>query len=60
MRAQIGPDNFAAQYLQEPVAPDGNMIRREWVRRSSAGNVAASLSRVAASASAGSTRESSG
>ena len=33
MRAQIGPDNFAAQYLQEPVAPDGNMIRREWVRR---------------------------
>ena len=33
MRVQIGPDNFAAQYLQEPVAPEGNMIRREWLRR---------------------------
>ena len=33
MRAQIGPDNFAAQYLQEPVAPDGNMIRQDWVPR---------------------------
>ena len=33
LRAQLGPDNFAAQYLQEPVAPEGNMIRREWLRR---------------------------
>ena len=33
MRAQLGPDRFAAQYLQDPVVPGGNMIKREWVRR---------------------------
>jgi predicted phage terminase large subunit-like protein len=33
MQAQLGPDNFAAQYLQNPIAPDGNMIKRHWVRR---------------------------
>ena len=33
MRAQLGPDRFAAQYLQDPVVPGGNMIKREWVPR---------------------------
>ena len=32
MRAQMGSDNFAAQYQQAPVAPGGNMIKRDWVR----------------------------
>jgi len=33
MRAELGADNFAAQYQQAPVPPGGNMIKREWVRR---------------------------
>jgi predicted phage terminase large subunit-like protein len=33
IRAQLGPDIFAAQYQQNPVAPGGNMIKRHWVRR---------------------------
>lgn len=33
IRAQLGPDIFAAQYQQDPVAPDGNMIKRAWIRR---------------------------
>jgi predicted phage terminase large subunit-like protein len=33
MRAQLGPEAFAAQYQQNPVAPGGNMIKRVWVRR---------------------------
>ena len=33
MRAQLGPDVFAAQYQQSPVAPGGNMIKRDWVKR---------------------------
>lgn len=33
MRAQLGDDVFAAQYLQAPVAPGGNMIKRIWVQR---------------------------
>jgi predicted phage terminase large subunit-like protein len=33
IRAQIGEDNFAAQYLQEPISPEGNMIKRDWIRR---------------------------
>jgi phage terminase large subunit-like protein len=33
IRAQIPPDIFAAQYQQNLVAPDGNMIKRHWVRR---------------------------
>lgn len=33
LRAQLGPDIFAAQYLQEPVPPGGNMVKRDWVRR---------------------------
>jgi predicted phage terminase large subunit-like protein len=32
-RAQLGPDIFAAQYLQNPNAPEGNMVKKEWVRR---------------------------
>ena len=33
LRAQLGADIFAAQYQQEPVAPGGVMIKRDWVRR---------------------------
>jgi predicted phage terminase large subunit-like protein len=33
MRAELGSDIFAAQYQQNPVAPGGNMIKRQWVRR---------------------------
>ena len=33
IRASQGPEIFAAQYQQNPVAPGGNMIKREWVRR---------------------------
>jgi predicted phage terminase large subunit-like protein len=33
MRAELGPDAFAAQYLQEPVLPGGQMIKRDWVPR---------------------------
>jgi predicted phage terminase large subunit-like protein len=33
LRAQLGPDIFAAQYQQRPVAPGGAMIKREWIRR---------------------------
>ena len=33
LRAQLGADIFAAQYQQQPVAPGGVMIKRDWVRR---------------------------
>jgi hypothetical protein len=33
IRAQVGTEVFAAQYQQNPVAPGGNMIKRDWVRR---------------------------
>jgi predicted phage terminase large subunit-like protein len=33
MRAQLGPEVFAAQYQQNPVPPGGNMIKRHWPRR---------------------------
>ena len=33
IRAQIGEENFAAQYLQEPMSPEGNMIKRDWIPR---------------------------
>jgi predicted phage terminase large subunit-like protein len=33
IRHQIGPDTFAAQYLQNPLPPGGMMIKRDWVRR---------------------------
>jgi predicted phage terminase large subunit-like protein len=33
LRAELGADIFQAQYLQNPVAPGGNMIKRAWVRR---------------------------
>jgi predicted phage terminase large subunit-like protein len=33
MRTELGPDIFAAQYQQSPVAPGGNMIKRVWVQR---------------------------
>jgi len=32
MRAEMGPDLFAAQYQQRPVPTGGVMIRREWLR----------------------------
>lgn len=32
-RAQVGAELYAAQYQQMPVAPGGNMIKRDWVRR---------------------------
>lgn len=32
-RRDIGSDIFAAQYLQEPVPPGGNMFKRTWVER---------------------------
>ena len=31
--AQLGPDIFEAQYQQQPVAPGGVMIQRDWVQR---------------------------
>lgn len=33
LRAQLGADIFAAQYQQQPVAPGGVMIKRDWVQR---------------------------
>jgi phage terminase large subunit-like protein len=33
LRAQLRADIFAAQYQQQPVAPGGVMIKRDWVRR---------------------------
>ena len=32
IRIAIGSMNFAAQYQQAPVPPDGNVIRRDWLR----------------------------
>ncbi|MCJ2011887.1 phage terminase large subunit [Methylobacterium sp. J-076] len=34
MLAAVGSMTFAAMYLQDPVPPDGNVIRREWLRYS--------------------------
>jgi len=33
IRGQLGSDIFAAQYQQTPMAPGGNMIKRDWARR---------------------------
>jgi predicted phage terminase large subunit-like protein len=33
LRAQLGPETYAAQYQQQPVPPGGGMIKRAWVRR---------------------------
>jgi predicted phage terminase large subunit-like protein len=33
LRAQLGPETFAAQYQQQPVPPGGAMLKRAWVRR---------------------------
>lgn len=30
LRRDLGPVTFAAQYQQDPVAPEGNLIRMEW------------------------------
>jgi len=32
-KREIGSRNFAAQYLQNPTPPDGNMIKSSWLRR---------------------------
>jgi phage terminase large subunit-like protein len=32
MKRQMGSLPFAAQYLQRPVPPDGNLIKRGWLR----------------------------
>ncbi|MCA0200482.1 MAG: phage terminase large subunit [Proteobacteria bacterium] len=32
IKADMGPHNFGAQYLQEPVAASGNLVRRDWFR----------------------------
>ncbi len=32
LRRTLGSMNFAAQYQQDPVPPDGNVIRRQWIR----------------------------
>lgn len=32
MRRAVGSMTFAAMYLQDPVPPDGNVIRREWLK----------------------------
>jgi predicted phage terminase large subunit-like protein len=32
-KSEIGSRNFAAQYLQNPTPPDGNMIKGSWLRR---------------------------
>ncbi|HEY2681826.1 MAG TPA: hypothetical protein VGI59_10935, partial [Candidatus Udaeobacter sp.] len=31
-KEQLGSSLFAAQYLQTPVPPGGNMLKREWLR----------------------------
>ena len=33
LRAQLGPEIYAAQYQQQPMPPGGGMIKRAWVRR---------------------------
>jgi predicted phage terminase large subunit-like protein len=33
IRSQIGSEKFSAQYQQSPVAPGGNMIKRDWICR---------------------------
>lgn len=33
IRRQMGPQAFAAQYQQNPVLPEGNMVRLEWFGR---------------------------
>ena len=32
LRRDLGSEAFGAQYLQRPVPPDGNLIKREWLR----------------------------
>ncbi len=32
LRNQLGPEVFAAQYMQEPVPPSGNMLKEEWLK----------------------------
>jgi predicted phage terminase large subunit-like protein len=32
LQQTLGPDDFSAQYQQQPVPPGGNMILREWLR----------------------------
>ena len=32
LRAQLGPEIYAAQYQQQPVPPGGGMIKRAWLR----------------------------
>ncbi|BBK33451.1 putative phage terminase large subunit-like protein [Stella humosa] len=34
LREQMGSMLFSAQYQQQPVPPDGNLFRREWIRQS--------------------------
>lgn len=33
LRGSIGPYNFAAQYQQNPVPIEGNLVKRSWIRR---------------------------
>ena len=33
MRATLGTLNFSAQYQQQPIPVEGNVVRREWLRR---------------------------
>jgi hypothetical protein len=33
LRAQLGPEIYAAQYQQQPVPPGGGTIKRAWIRR---------------------------
>jgi len=33
LRAQLGPEVFAAQWQQQPMPPGGAMIKRSWLRR---------------------------
>jgi hypothetical protein len=32
-RLDLGPQDYSAQYLQNPVAPEGNLLKMEWFRR---------------------------
>lgn len=32
-RLELGPQAYSAQYLQNPVAPEGNLLKMEWFRR---------------------------
>lgn len=33
LKLRLGSQNFASQYLQAPIPPGGNLVKRQWLRR---------------------------